>query len=116
LKDELLVDMLCDALRGPMERCAIDQLRIGGDYARLLARARAKRSALLAADDKGDSDDGGLGELNAIAWYFGERFGAQLPNDVGAYAARLGFKEGTAFRRAVLDEFRFQRLKGSHSE
>ena len=116
LKDELLVDMLCDALRGPMERCAIDQLRIGGDYARLLARARAKRSALLAADDKGNSDDGGLGELNAIAWYFADRFGAQLPNDLDAYAARRGFEEGAAFRRAVLDEFRFQRLQRSHSE
>jgi hypothetical protein len=111
LEDEVLLDMLCDALRGPMERCAIDQLRIGGDYARLLARARAKRSALLAAEDKGGSDDGGLGELNAIAWYFGDRFGTQLPNDVGAYAARLGFKEGTAFRRAVLEEFRFQHLQ-----
>ena len=117
LKDEVLVNKLSDSLRAPMERCAIDQLRISGDYARLVARARAKRQALLAADDNGNGDDGGLGELNAIAWYFRDRFGAQLPNDIDAYAAHLGFKEGAAFRRAVLDEFRFQLLsKEAHSE
>jgi hypothetical protein len=117
LKDEVLVNKLSDALRGPMERCAIDQLRISGDYARLVDRARAKRQALLAADDNGNSDEGGLAELNALAWYFRDRFGAQLPNDVDAYAARLGFKKGAAFRRAVLDEFRLHLLsREAHSE
>jgi hypothetical protein len=110
LEDEVLVNKLFDVLRGPMERCAIDQLRISGDYVQRVDRARAKRQALLAADATGNGDEGGLGELNAIAWYFRNRLGAQLPNDVDAYAARLGFKEGTAFRRAVLDEFRFELL------
>jgi hypothetical protein len=117
LKDEVLVNKLSDALRGPMEHCAIDQLRISGDYARLVARARAKRQALLAAADDGNIDEDGLGELNAIAWYFRDRFGGQLPHDVDAYAARLGFRDGAAFRRAVLDEFRFHLLsKEAHSE
>jgi hypothetical protein len=110
LKDEVLVNKLFEVLRGPMERCAIDQLRISGDYVQRVDRARAKRQVLLAADATRNGDEGGLGELNAIAWYFRNRLGAQLPNDVDAYAARLGFKEGTAFRRAVLDEFRFELL------
>jgi len=116
LKDEVLIDKLCAALRGPMKRCAVDQLRIGGDYARLLARAKAKRSALLAAGAGGEGEDDRLCELNALAWYLGNRCGAHLPDDVDACAARLGFREATAFRRAVLDEFRFQRLQKGHSE
>ena len=117
LKDEVLVNKLCDALRGPIERCAIDQLRIGGDYARLVARARSKQQALLAAADHWNGGGGGLEELNAMAWYFRDRFGAALPDDIDACAARLGFNDGAAFRRAVLDEFRFQLLsKEAHSE
>jgi AraC-like DNA-binding protein len=108
LENEVLLKKICDDVRGGIERYVIDQLRLNGGYARLAARARAKRRSLLAAeaDVQGDADT--IEALRALAWYFRERIGTELPDDVDAYAARLGFESAAAFRRAVVREFRFQ--------
>lgn len=108
LEDDVLVGKLCNDAREQVVRRAIDLLRMNGDYTRLIARARVKRQAALAAEDNGGDEEDPLTAMQAMAWYFGERLGAQLPDDLDAYAVRLGFKGAGEFRRAVLREYRIQ--------
>ena len=110
MEDEALVRRLTDASRVPLERYVIDRLRTNGDHARLAARARAKRRTLQAANQDLHGAANAIEDLRALVWYFEQRRGARLPDDIDAYAARLGFASGAAFRRAVVREYRFQRI------
>lgn len=108
MEDEALVNKLTDVTRVQLERYVIDELRTNGDYARLAARARAKRRTLLGAKEVLHGDANEIEDLRALAWYFEQRVGARLPDDIDAYATRLGFASTMAFHRAVVREYRFQ--------
>ncbi len=86
-----------------------DQLRIDGNYARLLARARAKQQALeqrgLANPGRADTD---LDESALYRWYFELELDRFVPDDVPGYAHELGFASVDAFRSAVLAEWCFR--------
>jgi len=112
MEDEALVNKLSDASRVQLERYVIDQLRANGDYAKLAARARAKRNALLAAGNDRHGDGNTIDDLRALAWYFEQRLGARAPDDIDAYATHLGFTSTAAFHRAVGREYRFQHVDG----
>jgi hypothetical protein len=86
----------------------IDQLRADGDYTRLAARAQAKRNTLLATDNDRCDDGNTIEDLRALAWYFEQRLGVRIPDDVDAYATHLGFAGAAAFHRAVGREYRVQ--------
>lgn len=110
MEDEALVSKLTDATRVQLESYMIDQLRANGDYARLVARAQAKRNTLLAADNDRCDDGNTIEDLRALAWYFEQRLGVRIPDDVDAYATHLGFAGAAAFHRAVGREYRIQRI------
>ena len=110
MEDEALVNKLTDASRVQLERYVIDQLRANGDYARVAARAHAKRNTLLAAGNDRHGDASTIDDLRALAWYFEQRLGARVPDDMAAYATHLGFTSAAAFHRAVGREYRFQRV------
>jgi hypothetical protein len=80
----------------------LDDLRLAGDYPRLAARARAKA---------GDGGQPGApaSEETAIGWYFAQRRGTAVPDDLAGYAQSCGFPDEQAFRTAVWHDYRHAR-------
>jgi hypothetical protein len=83
----------------------LDDLRLKGDYSRLMAKAREKL---------GDRDgqratpaDVVRSETAAIGWYFTDRLGLTVPDDLASYARSAGFPDEQAFRKAVRHEHRY---------
>jgi hypothetical protein len=85
----------------------LDELRLKGEYAPLVARARAK----LEYDGLPDA-----GEQAALEWYFAQRRGMAVPDDLAGFASSCGFPDEQAFRTAVRREYQYayhcQRLRG----
>ena len=48
-------------------------------------------------------------EQAAIQWYFAERRGTAVPDDLAGYAQSCGFADEQAFRTAVRREYRYVR-------
>jgi len=82
----------------------LDDLRLSGDYPRLANRARAK------LDDE-VIPDAPAGEQAAIEWYFAERRGTAIPDDLAGYARSCGFPDEQAFRSAVQRDYRYTRSR-----
>jgi hypothetical protein len=83
----------------------LDDLRLKGEYARLVTRARAKLEY-----------DGRPGEAEqaAVEWYFAQRHGTAVPDDLTGYAQSCGFGDEQAFRTAVWHEYRYVRRSDGH--
>jgi hypothetical protein len=79
----------------------LDQLRVSGDYARLVARALAKQATLT------DPVDPGLETTELMKWYFEGRLGRAVPADIDDYARQHGFENLPAFQDALAREFSF---------
>jgi hypothetical protein len=85
-----------------VRRHLADQLRAMSCYGRLHARAAAKHAALARTRlSAADLAAGGETDEALCRWYFQERLGRPLPDDLAAYAARLGFGDLGALLRAV---------------
>jgi hypothetical protein len=76
----------------------LDDLRLKGEYAQLVARARAK------LDDDGRPGAAPEGQA-AIEWYFAERRGTTVPEDLAGFARSCGFADEQAFQTAVRREY-----------
>jgi hypothetical protein len=92
-----------DALGG-----ILDDLRMCGEYARLLTRARGKLNRSGPHGGQGTAPAGASrDEQAAIRWYFADERGTAVPEDLAGYARSCGFPDERAFRRAVLDEHQY---------
>jgi hypothetical protein len=87
-----------------------DQLRLSGEYPRLLARAEAKERWLESVGSQNPSLEGaGLMEDELLQWYFEKQLKRPVPSDANRYSQNLGFATPHAFRRALLREFLYRR-------
>ncbi len=84
----------------------IDYLRATGDYARLAARAQDKKDAL-GSKGMDETETEGFEAFRLTAWFFEQRLGRDIPDDVDKYASSLGFANAAAFHRALLKEYLF---------
>ena len=84
----------------------LDDLRLNGEYAQLVTRARAKLD-----DDglPGAPADIARAEQAAIQWYFAQRRGTAVPDDLAGFAQSCGFPDEQAFRTAVRHDYRHAR-------
>ncbi|MFL6589632.1 MAG: TfuA-like protein [Chthoniobacterales bacterium] len=83
-----------------------EQLRLTGDYPRLLARAEAKSRWLESVGSQDPSlETAGLTESELLQWYFEKDSTRPVPSDLNSYAQDLGFATVHAFRRALLREY-----------
>jgi hypothetical protein len=78
----------------------LDDLRLHGEYSRLMTRAMSKL-------DQRTVPAGGAAEAAAIGWYFTERLGLTVPEDLASYARSAGFPAEQAFRDAIRHEHRY---------
>jgi hypothetical protein len=94
------------AVEAALAHDLLDQLRLGGDYGRLLARARDKQAVLAAAgQDDVTPEDCGLTPIALAAWYFERRLARPLPEDLQAYARRLALPQLADFYRLLAREW-----------
>jgi hypothetical protein len=86
----------------------LNDLRLRGEYARLVPRAKAKLGyeKLPSAQEAAPADIG-RSEQAAIRWYFAERRGTTVPDDLAGYAQSSGFPGEQAFRKAVRHEYQY---------
>jgi hypothetical protein len=90
----------------------LDQLRLDGDYGRLLARARDKR-ALLAASGReyATPADCGLTPIALVAWHFETRLGRAIPEELDTYVRRLGVKGRSDFYHTLAREWLYLQMR-----
>jgi hypothetical protein len=89
-----------------------DHLRVTGEYAALVARAKDKRDVLASRGLEDPSlEDAGITADELFRWYFEDRLGAPRPDAVEAWARSAGFADADELRRAVLREHCYLRLK-----
>jgi hypothetical protein len=92
--------------------CLPEQLRISGDYPRLVKRAMAKDRLLESRGLKSPClENTDLTENQLLHWYFEEVLGRSVPSDPDSYSRKLGFASPDAFRRALLKEYLYRRLE-----
>jgi hypothetical protein len=95
---QLHIDVLAQDAGASLGACLLDELRLDGSYATLARRARDKRKLTWAA---------AAVPANSAAlrlWFFEQRLGLPLPDDVAAYARRLGFAGLAEFDSALARE------------
>jgi hypothetical protein len=94
------------ALATPSLRDALlDELRLRNQFTRFAARARDKQAAL-EAYGMGDPTDADAAPPPALrAWYFEQRLGRPLPDDIDAAARELGFADRAELDRALRREW-----------
>lgn len=109
--DEARVRKVHERVRLVFSSCMPDQLRLSGDYPRLLNRAAKKQRLLESFGFKNLSlENAGVTEEELLRWYFDQILGRPLPVDTSTYARNLGFAHPHAFRRALLREYVYRRF------
>lgn len=79
---------------------------MAGHYAALLRRAREKHAYLRASGMEEPSlTDTGLTRDELVRWYFAQRLGRTVPEDLGRYAEDLGYKHPGALLATLVREY-----------
>ncbi len=93
------------ALPSPPPAELLTELRLAGGYPELLARARRKRR-MLEARGSWNLVPGraGIAPARLWIWYFEERLGRRLPDDLEGWIRRHGFADRYDFSRVLLNE------------
>lgn len=106
VQDEGRLEALRERFGRSIDSALLDELRLGGGYARLAERARKKEGALAASGLWGDA--GGSAGVRSAAlrlWYFEKRLGRPMPDEVADFARKVGFATLSAFEAAVYREW-----------
>ena len=103
IADQTRVDWVTELAGFEANGYILDQLRLSGDYPRLVERALAKQSSLA----RQESDGASLALEDLVRWYFEDRLGSSIPNDLLAYCRRFGYEDVADLQRALAHEFGF---------
>jgi hypothetical protein len=110
VEDEARLAAMEDRLDAAIGRDLLDQLRIDGDYERFVTRAREKQALLCARGlENATADACGLAPIALVAWHFETQRGQAIPNDLAAYARRLGLSALADFYRLLVREWLYSR-------
>lgn len=100
--------LVATSLGSELNQQMLDELRLSGEYAWIADRARRKQQWF---EDCGrvaaDQANSGLSTLQLQLWYFEERLGHSLPDDVDQFIAEGGFADVAQFNEALFIEFLF---------
>ena len=116
VRDEALLDWATGWMAEEVVRRLPDQLRLSGDFSRLLERARDKQRTLESHGLENPSlADTGLSGEELLAWYAGRR-GQAIEGELGAHARSLGFEDREMLMRALAREYCYSRALGERTE
>jgi len=108
LRDESHVRWVETLFAPDVLRHLADHLRLTGEYAELVRRARDKEQVLAAVGLSAPRlEDAGITEPALWAWYFEEHHGRLVPPDLDRAALDHGFSSLDAMRRAALRELTY---------
>ncbi|WP_163995278.1 TfuA-like protein [Pyxidicoccus caerfyrddinensis] len=117
LRDESHVRWVETLFEPDVLRHLADHLRLTGEYAGLLERARDKERVLTAAGlATPRPEDAGITEDMLWRWYFEERQGRMMPESLGRAARDGGFSDVDSMRRAALRELCYVLAKAEAPE
>lgn len=109
LREQALSEWTASELAGDVNRRLPDQLRLTGQYAALLERARHKQRTLAESGwDNPSLDAVGLTREGLMDWFF-QRTRQPVEADLEDYARRIGFADSDGLVRALLREFCYVR-------
>jgi hypothetical protein len=115
MAEEARLDQLAAALGPALAAGSLDHLRTCGRYAPLAARAQDKAATLESLPAAASMPDSPA-LLQAMVWYFEDRLGREMPQDLEGHARGAGFADAAAFRRAVWREHLYWRRTGGRSK
>ena len=111
---EAQLSMLAAAAGRSLETFLLDELRLSGAYEALAARARRKASIVdLTLGSAGSWPAFAPNPLRLRLWFFEERLGGGIPEDVEAYVTALGFPGAGEFDRVLLREWLYCAREGT---
>jgi hypothetical protein len=106
IENEARLEALRRSFGRSIEPALLDELRLGGDYARLAERALKKQEMVVALDQTYGADaPKTLLSTTLRLWYFEKRLGSPMPDDLDGFASRIGFQNISAFDAAVYREW-----------
>lgn len=112
MTDEARLRWFHDRTRFVSVSCLPEQLRISGDYPRLVTRAMRKDRLLESCGLRNPClENANLTGNQLLRWYFEELLRRPVPDDPNSYARNLGFASSDAFRRALLKEYLYRRFE-----
>ena len=92
--------------------CFPEQLRLSGDYPRLVARVVHKHRVLQSARRRDLRFESiGLSYSELLQWYFKTVLRQATPADIDKYIRDMGFASRDAFRRALMKEYLYRRCE-----
>jgi hypothetical protein len=83
----------------------VSHLQVTGQYPHYAARAKAKAKTLAQIGEDSKLDE--ATRFGLALWYFEQRLGGSIPNDLQQYAANMGFADTDALYRALWREYRY---------
>jgi hypothetical protein len=109
--DEARLEAIGELAAPTLHAALLDELRLRNDFARLAERARSKQELLeLQGLDHPGADGAHLPPPAALrGWYFEQRLGRPLPDDIDAAARELGFENRADLDRALRREWLYCR-------
>ena len=112
MADEARLEALGSLVAPALYRQLWYELRRSGDFSCLSERARRKQRVLSALGLE-DPEPGGVGPPPPAlrAWYFENRLGRPVPDDLDQFAHRLGFASRKDFDSALLREYLYLQYK-----
>jgi hypothetical protein len=100
-----------ESFRDEVDRHVVDELRLRGDYTGTVARAHDKASLL---SERGLADaatsDAGVSEGELLGWYFVERLGVPVPDDLASFVGEVGAADVASLKREALHAFLHARI------
>jgi hypothetical protein len=106
-------EWLKDRFGADVNRFVADELRAAGDYEALCRRARDKQVALAAHGlAEPTLEDTSMDRAELLAWYFEQRMGGKVPEDLARYCRDNCIAGLPALERRAARELLFQRLRG----
>jgi hypothetical protein len=106
MADEVAIDECLIDLHAEIGRHLLDQLRLDDRYQPLAERAAAKQ-VFLDSIGQAEPDIAGfsLSPPELRAWYFEQRRGEPMFEDIDRYARGIGFKDQQSFDQALRREY-----------
>lgn len=116
LDEERLTSALREAARvrqafqtaGDLRAGIIAQLKLSGKYLDMLDTANRKQSALDSAGLL--PDQSGLLRPQLLAWYYRQRIGKPIPDDITESLAQIGLEHSDDFYRLIAEDYLYWRL------
>jgi hypothetical protein len=111
IEDQARSDTVVGLSGSSIDDQLLDELRLSGAYERLAERARQKRDLLARHGINGiEGRASGPNPAKLRLWFFEQRLGRPLPEDMDAFARELGFAERADFDSALRREWLYLQL------